>query len=55
MAKKKATPKPEAVVKSKPKMNKYKCDKCGTEFSVVELNYPVCTNPDCNSTCATKI
>jgi len=53
MAKKKKAAKP--TVKSKPKMNKYKCDNCGTEFSIVEFNYSVCTNPDCNSTCATKI
>ncbi len=37
------------------KVNKYKCDKCGKEFSVSELNLPACTNPDCKSTCTTKL
>lgn len=39
----------------KPKIDKYKCDKCGTEFDVSELNLPVCTNSDCKSTCTTKV
>lgn len=39
----------------KPRINKYKCDKCGTEFDVSELAFPVCTNPDCKSTCTQKI
>jgi len=52
MAKKKEVVKPKAV---KIKVNKYKCDKCGTEFEVSELNLPVCPNPDCKSTSTQKI
>lgn len=39
----------------KPKINKYKCDNCGKEFEVSELNLPSCPNPDCKSTCTQRI
>lgn len=40
---------------TKPKINKYKCDKCGTKFNVSELDYPVCTNANCKSTATQQI
>lgn len=54
MAKKKEVTKPK-IVKHKIKINKYECNKCGTEFSVSELDFPVCPNPDCKSTCTQQI
>ena len=52
MAKKKEVVK---AVKPKIKINKYKCDKCGTEFEVSEMNLPVCINSDCKSTSTQQI
>ncbi len=48
-AKKKTVPRPKI------KINKYKCDKCGGEFSVSELEFPTCPNPDCKSTCTQQL
>lgn len=58
MVRKKKVVETKAEPKAKPvkvKINRYKCDKCGTEFSVSELEHPVCTNPDCKSTCTQQV
>ena len=51
MAKKKVV-KPKDI---NPKTNRYKCDKCGREFDVIESSCSVCPYIDCDSTCVTKL